>query len=255
MPRDVSIAHLHPDFRARVSRLASGLSQTPFQLFEGFRSPERQRDLFRQGRGDGRRIVTNADAWQSYHQYGLAADFVLLIDGVWSWSSDAGLDAHWKLLRKLAGQAGLECLSWEAPHVQFPGLSWRGLMKGEYPSGGDATWAEHLQESIQRWKRSGQAAPPVPSEVPHRPAIQAAEAHSGNGTSDRASGTYSRVAARHGLRLRSGPGVHFNVVDVLPLGRQVSVMRVDGEWVAVDLNFDGYADGYCHAGYLEPIAA
>ncbi|QYS85398.1 M15 family metallopeptidase [Flavobacterium oreochromis] len=40
-----------------------------------YRSPEEQRALFKK-----RPKVTNADAWQSIHNYGLAFDIVLLID-------------------------------------------------------------------------------------------------------------------------------------------------------------------------------
>lgn len=45
-------------------------------LLEGYRSPERQTLLASQGGH-----VTNAGAWQSYHQYGLAADCAFLRDG------------------------------------------------------------------------------------------------------------------------------------------------------------------------------
>jgi len=45
-------------------------------LLEGYRSPERQNLLAAQGTQ-----VTNAGAWQSYHQYGLAADCAFLRDG------------------------------------------------------------------------------------------------------------------------------------------------------------------------------
>jgi peptidoglycan L-alanyl-D-glutamate endopeptidase CwlK len=45
-------------------------------LLEGYRSPERQNQLAAQGNH-----VTNAGAWQSYHQYGLAADCAFLRDG------------------------------------------------------------------------------------------------------------------------------------------------------------------------------
>jgi peptidoglycan LD-endopeptidase CwlK len=45
-------------------------------LLEGYRSPERQSLLASQGAH-----VTNAGAWQSYHQYGLAADCAFLRDG------------------------------------------------------------------------------------------------------------------------------------------------------------------------------
>ena len=45
-------------------------------LLEGYRSPERQTLLAAQGPQ-----VTNAGAWQSYHQYGLAADCAFFKDG------------------------------------------------------------------------------------------------------------------------------------------------------------------------------
>ncbi|MBB1595388.1 M15 family metallopeptidase [Achromobacter sp. UMC46] len=45
-------------------------------LIEGYRSPERQSELAAKGSH-----VTNAGAYQSYHQYGLAADSAFLRDG------------------------------------------------------------------------------------------------------------------------------------------------------------------------------
>jgi len=45
-------------------------------LLEGYRSPERQDALAAQGSN-----VTNAKAFQSWHQYGLAADCAFLRDG------------------------------------------------------------------------------------------------------------------------------------------------------------------------------
>jgi peptidoglycan LD-endopeptidase CwlK len=45
-------------------------------ILEGYRSPERQNDLARMGAS-----VTNAKAFQSYHQYGLAADSAFLLNG------------------------------------------------------------------------------------------------------------------------------------------------------------------------------
>jgi peptidoglycan LD-endopeptidase CwlK len=45
-------------------------------ILEGYRSPERQNDLASMGAS-----VTNAKAFQSYHQYGLAADSAFLLNG------------------------------------------------------------------------------------------------------------------------------------------------------------------------------
>jgi peptidoglycan LD-endopeptidase CwlK len=45
-------------------------------ILEGYRSPERQNDLARTGGS-----VTSAKAFQSYHQYGLAADSAFMLNG------------------------------------------------------------------------------------------------------------------------------------------------------------------------------
>jgi len=60
----------------------------PLAVFETYRSPERQADLFKQGRTVPGRIVTKAMRWMSWHQYGVAADVALLKDGQWSWDFD-----------------------------------------------------------------------------------------------------------------------------------------------------------------------
>lgn len=49
-------------------------------IFEGYRSPERQDLLFNQKTG-----ATDAKAWSSWHQYGLAVDMVFGGPGKWSW--------------------------------------------------------------------------------------------------------------------------------------------------------------------------
>ena len=45
-----------------------------------FRTPEEQRALYAQGRAVKGKKVTNADQWQSIHNYGLAFDIVILVD-------------------------------------------------------------------------------------------------------------------------------------------------------------------------------
>jgi peptidoglycan LD-endopeptidase CwlK len=45
-------------------------------LLEGYRSPERQNELAQMGSN-----VTRTGAWQSYHQYGLAADSAFMRGG------------------------------------------------------------------------------------------------------------------------------------------------------------------------------
>lgn len=72
-------AKLYPDFRQRllvVFKIMKERYGYDMALIEGYRSPERQAILASQGSS-----VTNAGAYQSYHQYGLAADCGFFRDG------------------------------------------------------------------------------------------------------------------------------------------------------------------------------
>lgn len=62
-----------------------------------------------------------------------------------------------------------------------------------------------------------------------------------------------RVTARRGLRLRTGPGLGFEVLETLPTGTIVFEKSRSGDWVCIDLEGDGLADGFCHGGFLEPV--
>jgi len=70
---------LHPDFSARLLLAFKIMKEQhgyDMALLEGYRSPARQDELA--GAGSH---VTNARAFQSWHQYGLAADCAFLRDG------------------------------------------------------------------------------------------------------------------------------------------------------------------------------
>lgn len=72
-------ARLNDDFRQRllvVFKIMKERYGYDMALIEGYRSPERQNELAAQGSN-----VTNAGAYQSYHQYGLAADCAFYRDG------------------------------------------------------------------------------------------------------------------------------------------------------------------------------
>lgn len=65
------------------------------------------------------------------------------------------------------------------------------------------------------------------------------------------------VGARNGLFLRAGPGQSFDKVDLLPFGTGVFTLGIDGQWVKVDLQGDGKADGFMFGAFLEaeqPVA-
>lgn len=71
-------ALLDQDFKQRLLTVFQLMAKRGYQmaLIEGYRSPERQNFLSSQGAQ-----VTNVSAYQSYHQYGLAADSAFFRDG------------------------------------------------------------------------------------------------------------------------------------------------------------------------------
>ena len=123
--RNFDPACLHPVFRQKATELLKTLSDEgiPFRLFEGFRSPARQSYLYSQGRTRPGPIVTRARPGESYHQYGLAGDFVLFENGSWTWNTRGVRKRYyWARLQAVGKRLGLEPLSFELPHLQLAGL-------------------------------------------------------------------------------------------------------------------------------------
>jgi len=115
---------LHPIFREKARELLDRLTAEgiPFRLYEGFRSPERQRYLYAQGRTRAGPIITYARPWASYHQYGMAGDFVLFENGTWTWDTRGFRKRYWAQLQTTGKQLGLEPLPFELPHLQLAGI-------------------------------------------------------------------------------------------------------------------------------------
>ncbi|MEM9043346.1 MAG: transglycosylase SLT domain-containing protein [Pseudomonadota bacterium] len=169
--RDDDIAKLHPTVRKSVEAIQKALDDEsiPMRVFEAYRAPERQAHLFAQGRTRPGRKVTNANAWESYHQYGMAADFVRFENGGWNWNdSTPQQKSDWNRFHEIARENGLEPLSWERPHVQIEDVTLTELQNGHYPDGGDDGWSAALSAAITRWPGAG--APPIPSDA-IRPAM------------------------------------------------------------------------------------
>lgn len=79
------IEKLHPKLRAEVRALFEKIEAgfTPnisIRLAQGLRTFQEQRDLYAQGRTKPGSKVTWVNAGYSYHNYGVAIDFVLLYD-------------------------------------------------------------------------------------------------------------------------------------------------------------------------------
>ncbi|MDT9001751.1 D-alanyl-D-alanine carboxypeptidase family protein [Paucibacter sp. APW11] len=161
--KDRDLSRLHPEFRTKVEQVLQRCQDEgiPFRVFEAYRSPERQAWLYEQGRTrmtGG--IVTNARAWASFHQYGLAVDFVLFEAGQWSWDDTGARALHWRRLKDLVQDAGLRSLSFETPHAEWP-VSLASLQSGNLPADGDATWFDTLEAAVARWQDRQPSAPQV----------------------------------------------------------------------------------------------
>ena len=135
---DRSTGSLHLKFKGVFEALEqrliagyeAGTTKTRFEVFETFRSFERQDYLFKIG-------TTKARGGESAHNFGLAVDFVPRVahttknglEMAWSWS----LHHDWAFLRQVATEVGLEnqskSLRWDKPHVQVP--HWRGWVESD----------------------------------------------------------------------------------------------------------------------------
>lgn len=126
VPMKVSLLDLHPMCRGQFALLQvrlieaynTGAIRNRFCMFMGYRSPEEQDGLYAQGRTKTGPKVTNAPAWTSSHQFGLAVDFVPHDPGVgWHWDPKA----DWDGLREMAHARGLvNTIKWDRPHVWHP---------------------------------------------------------------------------------------------------------------------------------------
>lgn len=127
MLRESDILSLHPVMREPVSLMikdlekafTSGATLSNFKLFETYRSPSRQDKVFKDG-------ASKARAWQSAHQFGLAADFAAVtVTGSWNWD-----DAHdWNFLRQIAMKHGLRVpIAWDKGHVEHPDFDYMKMI-------------------------------------------------------------------------------------------------------------------------------
>ena len=79
------IEKLHPSVRDEVTKIVLDCDKeltgrAKVRIAQGMRTEAEQNALYAQGRTIKGKKVTNAKAWQSIHNYGLAVDIVLIID-------------------------------------------------------------------------------------------------------------------------------------------------------------------------------
>jgi peptidoglycan LD-endopeptidase CwlK len=114
----------------------------PLEVFETARSPLRQDLLYNRGRDptgpDYGRTVTRARAYESPHQFGLAADLVFKVGGAWTWQEPS--KGMWKRMGELANGLGLQTLSFEKPHVQAAAFAPTLIQHGPMDTAGWMRW-------------------------------------------------------------------------------------------------------------------
>lgn len=149
---------LHPTVKAKALQLQKIIADKydlTILYTHGHRSNEQQANLYAQGRTRPGKIVTNAVAGHSYHNYGLALDFVPLINKKVAWSR---LDLF-ELVGKEAERLGFK---WggnfksikDRPHIELTfGLSIADLLSGKRPPKGDDPMT--LEEAVKILQQHG----------------------------------------------------------------------------------------------------
>jgi len=126
---------LHPLIRQKaLDAYAEAVRVTPVGIHpfitQTLRTFKESDALYAQGRTTKGNIVTNAKAGQSYHNYGLALDFVNQINGVAKWT----IDKNWMLVVAVFKKHGFV---WggdfksipDAPHFEMTmGNHWKTLL-------------------------------------------------------------------------------------------------------------------------------
>lgn len=157
-PTQQKITKLHPKVRAEVLRLLNLADQAlkgraKVRVTYTLRTFKEQNDIYNQGRITPGPIVTNAKGGQSIHNYGLAFDFCLIVDGktvswdtVKDWDKDGKADwlevveifvkagwtwgADWDRDGVTKAQGDKDESIVDAPHLQKTfGYGWRDLLK------------------------------------------------------------------------------------------------------------------------------
>lgn len=146
---------LHPKVRDEVSKIVNEANNlltkhSQIRIVQGLRTIEEQNDLYAQGRTKQGKKVTNAKGGSSFHNYGLAVDFCLLIDDKdisWNMAKDYDEDgkADWTEVVEVFKKYGWEWGgNWSSikdyPHFQKTfGYTWQKLLdkynKSDFISG------------------------------------------------------------------------------------------------------------------------
>lgn len=119
----IDMDKLHPNLKLKLTKLLKKCEDNNISIIitEGFRTVERQDELYAQGRTDKGSIVTNArgSSYQSQHQWGIAFDIAI---------NEKGNEYNVTKLKKVAAFAKEFGLAWggnwksfqDTPHFYLP---------------------------------------------------------------------------------------------------------------------------------------
>jgi peptidoglycan L-alanyl-D-glutamate endopeptidase CwlK len=120
-----SLDDLIPQAKERVEHFLSLCKDEGIDLLvtSTYRDNESQQALYEQGRTTAGKVVTNAKAGDSWHNWRCAVDVVPMVNGKPNWD---GLHPVWNRIGELGEQAGLEWAGrWrtfkELAHFQYTG--------------------------------------------------------------------------------------------------------------------------------------
>lgn len=120
--------NLHPSLDQPLGLLRAELGRrgVDLKVLETYRPPDRQAQLYAQGRTTHGKVVTYAKPYESPHQWGLAVDVQPVPPTA----------ANWTLLRATARKIGWRLLGdWDPGHLEHP------------------AWPRVLAEIRKRWRR------------------------------------------------------------------------------------------------------
>lgn len=114
---------LHPVLREEAGRIYADIcaampAGVVCRFTHTLRTNAEQDALYAIGRTKPGKIVTNAKGGQSYHNYGLAIDFVLLVNGQVSWAVDKNWLAVIAIFESYGWESGHRWKFKDSPHVQ-----------------------------------------------------------------------------------------------------------------------------------------
>jgi len=114
---------LHPAVREEAGKIYSDIcaampAGVVCRFTHTLRTNAEQDALYALGRTKPGKIVTNAKGGQSYHNYGLAIDFVLLVNGQVSWAVDKNWAAVIAIFESYGWESGHRWKFKDSPHVQ-----------------------------------------------------------------------------------------------------------------------------------------